>query len=221
MKLHVFDKQDEIFNYSKVIPFQYCGDVKPFIKPRLLSFTDLDILFQEQSLRGYSLRRYVFFTKRYLTLLIAESKPKLIFQLSTNRPLNLRIREQGKVLLEQGEYGVFHCSTAYSSIVLKPGMQEIIRLEYTNEAIENNPAAFLPVEQWLINFEEDANRAYAKGKIPVELTVLETSIMNTIIDSSGKEEWFEQQMTTLLALVAADQANQVPIPFPLAGNNNK
>ncbi|WP_212003896.1 hypothetical protein [Chitinophaga sp. HK235] len=208
MKLHIYEALEDKFTKSKVIPFQYCHHIKPYIAPIFLEFPDVSILLQDKFYNGCTLRRMVIFSTQKRTLLMAESQPKLVIQTSTNRLLYTRFAEQGKLLLQSDEYGVIHGSTEYSCIVLTPGMQEVIRLEFTSDALTQG-RLLDATQHWLTNFVQEKSWFYGSGKISDILQQQLNDIINTPANTPEEEAVFGARCQDILLHIAADQAKQI------------
>ncbi|RBL91116.1 hypothetical protein [Chitinophaga flava] len=208
MILSIAETEPETFTTSKAVPFYYCGYIKPFVDPLFFHFKDVGILFQEKQYEGYCLRRMVCFTTKRRTLLIAEGKSKLVIETSPNKTLYTRFVEQGKVLLQPDEYGITHGSTEFSSIILTEGRQEVIRLEYTANALMQEKLS-ASTQHWQDNFDQEKSWLYGSGKISNILQQQLNDIINTPANTPEEEAVFGARCQEILLQVAADQAKQI------------
>ncbi|NML38850.1 hypothetical protein HHL17_16710 [Chitinophaga sp. G-6-1-13] len=202
MILRIAETEPDLYTREKAVPFFYCGHIKPFKQPYFLHFKDVGILFQDKQYKGISLRRMVCFTDKRRTLLIKEQKPKLVIETSPNKTLYTRFIEQGKVLLEPNEYGITHGSSEYSSIILTQGRQEIIRLEFTADALKQEKLSDV-TKHWHDNFEQEKSWLYGSGKIDNTLQQLFSDIINTPANTPEEEAIFGARCQDILLHVAA------------------
>lgn len=203
MILRIAETEPDLYTREKVVPFYYCGYVKPFSSPYFLHFKDVGILFQDKQYNGISLRWMVCFTEKRRTLLISEEKNKLVFETSPNRTLYTRFIEQGKVLLEPDEYGLSHGSNEYSSIILDKGRQEIIRLEFTADALKQEKLSDA-AKHWHDSFEQEKSWLYGRGKIDSTLQQLFSDIINMPANTPEEEAVFGARCQDILLHVAAE-----------------
>lgn len=203
MILRIAETEPETYTREKVVPFYYCDYIKPFTQPNFLHFKDVGILFQNKQYEGFSLRWMVCFTEKRRTLLINEEKNKLVIETSPNKTLYTRFVEQGKVLLEPDEYGIAHGSTEYSSIILTQGRQEVIRLEFTADALKQEQLSDV-TKQWHDNFEQEKSWLYGSGKINSTLQQLFNDIINTSANTPEEEAIFGARCQNILLHVAAE-----------------
>ncbi|MBC9929105.1 hypothetical protein [Chitinophaga qingshengii] len=203
MMLSIAETEPEGFTKEKAVPFYYCNHIKQFTTTSFLHFKDVGILFQTKKYAGCTLRWMVCFTEKRRTLLIKEETPKLVFETSPNKTLYTRFIEQGKVLLQPDEYGISHGSTEYSSVILTQGRQEIIRLEYTAEAL-NDERLLTQTQHWQDNFDEKKSWLYGSGKISTQLQQQLNTLLNTPANTPEEEALFGARCQDILLHVAAD-----------------
>lgn len=200
MILQIAETEQTAYTIEKTVPFYYTSYIKPFTLPYFIHFKDAGVLFQDKQYEGISLRWMVCFTEERRTLLINEEKPKLIIETSPNKTLYTRFVEQGKVLLEPDEYGIAHGSTEYSSIILTKGRQEVIRLEFTAEALTEDIS-----QQWLENFGQEKSWLYGSGKIDNTLQQHLRDILHTPANTPEEEAVFGARCREILRHVATEQ----------------
>lgn len=200
MILRIAETEFEIYKRENAVPFYYCGFIKPFSQPFFLQFKDVGILVEDKKYREFTLRWMVCFTEQRRTLLISEEKPKLVIETSPNKTLYTRFVEQGKVLLEPDEYGITHGSTEYSSIILTKGRQEVIRLEFTAEALQESIT-----QQYLDNFEQEKSWFYRSGKISGTLQQQFHALLHTPATTPEEEAVFGARCRKILHQVATEQ----------------
>lgn len=204
MILQIAETQPEILTTSKAVPFYYCGYIKPFTKALFLTFKDVDIVYQAQKYEGCTLRRMVCFTKNRRTLLMAENKPKLSIQTSNDKALYIRFMDQGKVMIQPDEYCILHSGMEYSSVILTEGTQEIIRLEFTLEALTQE-RLLTTTSEWRTNFEQEKSWPYGSGKITDTLR----QQLDDIINIPEAKPIFGTRCQNILLQIAADQASHI------------
>ncbi|SKA47050.1 hypothetical protein SAMN04488128_10884 [Chitinophaga eiseniae] len=200
MILQIAETQEIAYTIEKVVPFYYTGYVRPFTKPYFIQFKDAGVLFQDKQYESVSLRWMVCFTEQRRTLLINEEKPKLVIETSPNKTLYTRFVEQGKVLLKPDEYGIVHGSTEYSSIILTKGRQEVIRLEFTADALRQDIT-----QHYLDNFEQEKSWLYGSGKIGNILQQQLQDIIHTPANTPEEEAVFGARCREILHQVASEQ----------------
>ncbi|QJB37302.1 hypothetical protein HF324_05330 [Chitinophaga oryzae] len=200
MILRIAETNPKVHTLENTVPFYYCSYIKPFTKPHFIHFEDVGILFQDKRHKEISLRRMVCFTEQRRTLLINEEKPKLVIETSPNKTLYTRFVEQGKVLIEPDEYGIAHGSTEYSSIILTKGRQEVIRLEFTAEALKERTT-----QHYLDNFEQEKSWLYGSGKISDTLQQQLHDLLHTPANTPEEEAVFGARCREILHQVATEQ----------------
>ncbi|QJB30810.1 hypothetical protein HF329_05650 [Chitinophaga oryzae] len=200
MILRIAETEQIAYTIEKAVPFYYSGYIKPFTLPHFIHFKDAGVLFQDKQYDGVSLRWMVCFTEQRRTLLINEEKPKLVIETSPNKTLYTRFVEQGKVLIEPDEYGIAHGSTEYSSIILTKGRQEVIRLEFTAEALKERTT-----QHYLDNFEQEKSWLYGSGKISDTLQQQLHDLLHTPANTPEEEAVFGARCREILHQVATEQ----------------
>nr|WP_295865460.1 hypothetical protein [uncultured Chitinophaga sp.] len=200
MILQIAETELEVYTIEKAVPFYYSGYIKPFTQPQFIHFKDAGVLFQDKQYDGVSLRWMVCFTEQRRTLLINEEKPKLVIETSPNKTLYTRFVEQGKILLEPDEYGIVHGSTEYSSIILTKGRQEVIRLEFTADALKQDIT-----QHYQDNFGQEKSWLYSSGKLSGTLQQQLHALLHTPAITPEEEAVFGARCREILHQVASEQ----------------
>jgi hypothetical protein len=165
MELKINTGTGERLRRAEGIPLHYMPFVNRFSYPRLLTSSYVDILYQQTSDNGYTLRYHYFNVHEPVTLTTTISSPKLCIAAVLAGEVAFKLNESESFSVGASEYVTMYLTTEEHYLSLLPGKHEILRIDFDLEKLAAHGVSYSVPQDWLDTMENSAAIVLSRGDI--------------------------------------------------------